>query len=678
MRKKTAHTQNRFLNCLRIQIVPGYHEEQRIESIVQFCRKHKFDNVMLFINAEEYCVGHMTKEEARPWVETMKKAKIALKAADITVSLNPWMELGHLDRGRKLKAGQSFVTMVDYNGRQAELVVCPLDESWLCYFLDFYAYLIREIEPETVWIEDDFRLHNHGSLEYGGCFCEHHMKAFNEKLGTDYNREEFTDRLFRKHPEERVRKAYMDVNRESMVRLAERIGHMIHELGLNTKVGLMSSMHQVHSMEFRDWNGIHKGLSCGGPNISRLHLPLYMEEISLKKYYILFNYGPFICRGYLPEDCHVLPELENALFMTYAKEQEALQFQLESAIPLEIEGMTYDIFDFVGNGAVEEFGYGEEVEKITDYLTAVMESGYSYHNLSGITILLDEKNAYNRNIKKNKFMELYPDDFALGVYLQGNGISARCSKEKEFADEVIVLAGGGVNNLSDGQLEALFCNNHVILEAGAVLNLLERDLGGLIGASGCRRYVKEEDVQSYEQIEGDTLVNNIPGYRASAFCQTGDYVSIAYDTTPMVRSRVFDFTGREIGYGMVEMGGHLIIPYVVDDLFVSHMHPLRRQIICDYIDSLKKEFVRMDYSGTYAYYSKAEENVLILVNPTLHSLAATRFKLTGEQAVQIFEIGRDGERREREFTVEGDGFVCLDEPFEALTTKTFVLVLKPA
>ena len=85
MKKKTAHEQNRFLNCLRIQIVPGHYEQQRIRSIVEFCKKYAFDNVMLFINAEEYNVGHMTREEAEPWVAAMKRAKEVLNREGITV-----------------------------------------------------------------------------------------------------------------------------------------------------------------------------------------------------------------------------------------------------------------------------------------------------------------------------------------------------------------------------------------------------------------------------------------------------------------------------------------------------------------------------------------------------------------------------------------------------------------
>lgn len=672
MKKQTAHKQNRFLNCLRIQVVPGHYEEQRIKSIVDFCKKHAFDNAMLFINAEEYNTGHMTKEEAKPWVDTMKRTRNALVKEGITVSLNPWIEIGHLDRGRRLKENQNFVTQVDFNGTTCELVACPMDERWLEYFLDFYAYLIREIEPEVVWIEDDFRLHNHDPLEFGGCFCEHHIKAFNKKLGTNYTRNEFVDRLFRKNPDDAVKKAMLEVNRECMAQLAEKIGTMVHDLGLNIKIGLMSSGHQVHSMEYRDWHRIHEGFAQGGPKINRLHLPLYQEDISTKKYYLHFNYYPFVCRGYLPEDCHVLPELENASFMVYAKDSETLRFQVESSIPLEIEGMTYDIFDFAGNGAVEALGYGEAVEEITDYLTAVTESGYSYHNLSGITILLDEQNAYNRKIQ-NEFYDMYPDEFYFGTLLQGHGISARCSKEKAFHNEVIVLAAGSVYNLSDAQLENLFRDNHVILEGKAATLLIDRGLGRLIDASGYQRYVANQDIHSYEQIEGDALVNDIPGYRASAFNRMGDYICIAYDKEPQPKSRVYDFMGKEIGYGMTVVGRHLMIPYEITDFYTDLLHPMRGKILCDYIDSLGKDFARADYSNIYAYYSKAEQNVLMLVNPTNHTLKVTRFKLTGDDVIRVYEIERDGSKKEKPFVIDKEGFVVIEEQFVTLTTKTFIL-----
>lgn len=672
MKKTTAHKQNRFLNCLRIQVVPGHHEEQRIESIVTFCKKYSFDNVMLFINSEEYCVGHMTKEEAKPWIAAMKRAKKALINAGISVSLNPWIELGHLDRGRVLKDGQDFLTMQDFDGNVSTMVACPMDEKWQAYFLDFYEYLIREIEPEVIWVEDDFRLHNHGTLKYGGCFCEHHMKAFNEALGSNYSREEFTDRLFRKKPEKQVQQAFLDVNRRCMVELAEKIGTRVKSLGLGTKVALMSSAHQCHSMEGRDWNGILKGLTQGGPIIDRIHMPMYLEDVSMKNYYQMFNLWSFVNRGYMPEGTHVLPELENGAFSTYAKDSETLRFQVEAALPLEIEGMTYDIFDFVGNGAIEAFGYGPAILGITDYMTAVCDSGYTHRDLQGITLLLDEKNAYHRPIV-DSFWDMEPDEFQFGTILQAHGISVRCSQKKEFQGEIVVLAAGSVYNFSEEQLKALFSNNHVILEGKAAMLLIDRGLGDLIGASAYRIYKENLDVQSYEEIEGDRLVNGIPGYRAGAICRNGDYVALTWSEEPEVLSRVYDFYHKELGYGTVVAKGHLVVAYTITEFCRNQLHPLRGKLLYDYLDTAQIVMARTDQLNVYAYYSKAVSNVLILVNTTLNTLPETKFKLMGETVQEIYEIERDGVMRKKEFYCTEDGFLVIQEKFNGIMTKTFVI-----
>ena len=61
------------------------------------------------------------------------------------------------------------------------------------------------------------------------------MKAYNERLGTNYTREEFIDRLFRKTPEKRVKKAWLDVSRECMASLAEEIGKLVADIARETQ-----------------------------------------------------------------------------------------------------------------------------------------------------------------------------------------------------------------------------------------------------------------------------------------------------------------------------------------------------------------------------------------------------------------------------------------------------------
>ena len=659
-----------YLNCLRIQIVPEFHEKERIKSVLNFCLKHDFKNVMLFINAEEYNLGHITKEEAKPWVAAIKRAKAVFETHGLTVSLNPWIEMGHLDRLRVLKKGQNFTVMEDFNGKKSKFVACPMDEEWQKYYLDLYEYLIKEIKPDTIWIEDDFRLHNHAPLEYGGCFCPKHLKAFNEKLGTNYTREEFKEKLFGDNPDKEVQRAFLDVNRECMRSLAQKIGDKVRSIGLHTKIGLMSSAHIMHSAEGRDWYGIQKAFETDGVMIDRLHLPCY-DEISPKVYFYNFNYFPFICRGLLPRECEVYPELENSAFSTFAKDSEFLRFQVESALPLDIKGMTYDIFDFVGNGAIEAFGYGEKLKKCKKYFDAAINCGYDYYNLKGVVLPIDEKNAYNRDIKPHNFYSLIPDEFHYGAYLQCVGVAAKTSKEKRFSGETVVLCGANVNNFTDEELTDLFANNKVLVEGGAVMKLCERGLNGLIGVKSCRFSAAESTLRSFERVEKNIIINGIKEYAASAFDKAGNVVEIEYEEQPVILSRFYDNAMKECMLGETISRGHFVTPFIFDGFHLEQFNPLRSTLVTNYIKKNCSEAVVSDYEGVCSYHSRKDgKNVLILVNSTLKDLNAVRF-FCAEKIDELYEIKRDGNLAAVNFAVK-DGNVCVKEKFKAITTKIFI------
>lgn len=662
-----------FLHCLRVQFAPGNYEDERIAEVADYCEKFGFGNVMLFINAEEYNVGHMTIEEAKPWIKTLKKAKAVLEQRGITVSLNPWMELGHLDRCRTLKVGQNFTTMVDFDGHTATMVACPLCGNWKKYFLEFYEYMLREICPDTVWIEDDFRLHNHANLVYGGCFCDLHMKKYNERLNANYTRQEFTDRLFRKNPEKRVKKAWLDVSRECIRSLAEEIGEAIKNIGLGTKVGLMSSMHQMHALEGRDWHGVHKGLSAGGPMINRLHLPCY-SEISGKQYYYEFNKAPFLCRALLPKETIIYPELENGSFSTFSKEARFLQFQLESAIPLCISGMTYDIYDFVGNGIVHEFGYGEVVKGITPYLNGVLSLNLKFDSLEGVILPIDEKTVYKRDNKINSFYDLLPDESAFNAHVTSLGISSKPSTQKTFKNKVVALGLGNVYNFTTKQLINLFKDNFVIVEGGAVRILIERGLGDLIGATSCETYYAENNVHSYEEAKDGVLINGKKGYRATTHAKAGNYVKIDYKDESGAKSYVYDYLGNKVGVGAMDGGNYFVIPFVISEILHDQHHDLRTTLLKRFLLKTGTEFVLTNHSGVYAYlYKQKHKTIVIVVNSTEQDFEKTSLQFSGVEFSKIVTVGRkSGKKRSVNFETK-DGVTVIDCKNERLTTQTFIL-----
>ena len=111
-------------------------QNERIKNIAEHCEKYGIDNVMLTINQEEFNVGHITLEAAKPWVEVLKKAKAELEKKGISVSVNNWIEIGHCDRGRTFAKGQDFQPFVDMNGKAAQSVACPLCKNCRSYFTE--------------------------------------------------------------------------------------------------------------------------------------------------------------------------------------------------------------------------------------------------------------------------------------------------------------------------------------------------------------------------------------------------------------------------------------------------------------------------------------------------------------------------------------------------------------
>lgn len=682
MERKLRVDYGEFTNCLRIAIVPDDLQDERIEEVCAYCLQYGFSNVMLFFNAEEYNLGHITKEELLPWIETIKKAKRVLESNGISVSLNPWIEIGHLDRGRKLKEGQNFTTMVDMDGKQLDMVACFWDDEWRKYYFELLEWYLKEVNPDFLWIEDDFRLHNHAPLKYGGCFCKLHMQKFNEKLGKEYSRAEFVEKIFAKGKANAERKAFLDVNRETILNISEEIGKRVEALGLKTRIGLMSSMPQRHCMEARDWKEITKNLSAGEEYVNRIHLPCY-EEMCGKKYFRAFNAVSMIVRTFLPEDTYIYPELENGSFSNFTKDSRFLRFQLESSIPLLPVGMTYDIYDFVGNGTIKSFGYGEEIKKITPYLQGVVDLGIQFKNLHGVMLPVDEKAAYNVTIEKG-WQDLinYPE-MDLHGYLGGLGMNCKPTVLKEMKDEVVFLVGGSLKNFTNEQLEKLFSDNFVIVDGGAVLGLQGRGLAALVGVKDAQRIPSGLDEQAYEEAVDGWIVEGIKRYRASCQEKAGDYIKIEYGLPVKVYTNVYNSKREYYGIGAVATEHFAVFPFVVGDAeavtggiaeipFYEQYHPLRKAF---YYEILKKQqncYVQTNVCGLHVYtYKRGKDEALIFVNSTVNSYEKLTFD-TNIPFSKVYVVNREGKLVQKEYKRVGNK-VEVDMYLEYLSTATLIL-----
>ena len=165
---------------------PGFNDRREIASLRRFVREAQIDDVAVFCNVEELNTGHMTEEEQETiWLRLLCDVQAALAPEGVQLSVNHWHSLMHADLGKTLPQSQPFRRMVDMDGREADLCVCPMCERWQTYFAGLYARYAA-LSPHILWVEDDFRLHNHDPLRWGGCFCPAHMREYARRAGTAF------------------------------------------------------------------------------------------------------------------------------------------------------------------------------------------------------------------------------------------------------------------------------------------------------------------------------------------------------------------------------------------------------------------------------------------------------------------------------------------------------------
>ena len=224
-----------FQYIFRFCCDPGFNDAEEIPALLRYVDEADIDDVAVFANVEEINTGHMSFDEQDVYLAMMRKISALLAEKGVTMSVNQWHSVMHADLGKTLRPEQNFRPMVDVEGNEAKLCVCPLCGEWQKYIARLYARY-AELEPSILWVEDDFRLHNHEPLAWGGCFCDEHMKLYSARAGKPLTREEFLAGVLRPGEPHPYRKIWLDVSRETMLSAAGAIGQAVRAASKQAKV----------------------------------------------------------------------------------------------------------------------------------------------------------------------------------------------------------------------------------------------------------------------------------------------------------------------------------------------------------------------------------------------------------------------------------------------------------
>ncbi len=508
---------------LRYLIDPAFHADDRIDELVDFCQASRIGEVMLFITAEELSAGHPTRAEWEAYAELGKSLSRRLGEVGVDLSLNPWSTLYHDPRGRILREGQSFQCMVGESGYTSPLNACPLCPAWQQWLSESFAYLAREIKPVAIWVEDDWRLHNHGpQLGWGGCFCSLHLQRLAKSVGApeeSVTRETVLQHVLAPGSPHPWRAKWLEISRDSMLEPARKLRHAIAEACPSTRIGLMSSAPDTHSVEDRDWHALQDAFGTTPAFLTRPNMPPYSEATPLtatpsNTRHTLAN---------LKRPIEVYPELECAPRNgPYSKSAAYCVWQCYHAASLGSQGITINHYDMMGNGIALDPKLGEALSQHKDRLDALTALQIDDQNAQGLQVLFSPRVARFRHHER-----------ASGLFGLINSSLSWCQ-----ASYILGIAHGLVDDVpsnhaadgaapmavSDQTLRAFdddairrLLSGPVLLDAVSVEILLQRGFGDMIGVASASWQMLDEVGYSYEQIrEDDSAVYGLCSPRMTA------------------------------------------------------------------------------------------------------------------------------------------------------------------
>lgn len=655
-----------FRYILRYYIDPGFAEDKRIAELLELCKKGRIEEVMFFYNPEELFQGYPDDAEVESWFALAKKVKAALDGAGILMSINPWTTTVHVSRGRKFTEKQRmFQPMVGETGTVSPITACPFDPHWQEWLASFFARIAKEISPTAIWVEDDWRLHNHEpSMKYGGCFCPLHLARFEQETGIRTDREQLLKNILAPGVPHPWRKPWLKVCRDSLLEPARRLYEKVHAANPQVRLGLMSSGPDVHSVEGRDWNLLKEALSPDAPLPVRPHLPPYTEVYAL-------DISPAVSRQTVSEyDCpiEIYPELENSPRCgKYSKSGTFSVFECYHSALFGSSGITINHYDMMGNGFSLDYDFPEYLAGAKSVLDALTALKLSDRDSEGVQVLYSPGIAEHvRTSSGGSMAALVNGSIGWSGVFYKLGVSHGLTKE---------ISGAGIRAVSNQTLRAYpdeeirrLLSGKLILDAPSAEILLERGFGSMAGIKSAEWRTLDGDGYAYEEIVGGKeSLYGVDTPRMSASRCSAEV--LAMQTDAKVLSKICRYDRSVLYPGAVfhenELGGQVLtIAYPLDRLQfnVGYFNNYRRIFLHEIIRNLfqEKNILLGCDVPLQAYRNRQQsQTILALLNPTHDPCRRLRFFAPGLNPAQAESLDRDGVWRKTELKVQADGsLVC--------------------
>lgn len=427
--------------------------DEYIDSYIENIKKHdgSCDEVWF---ATEYGFPPMEKHE-----QVMLKIKNAAKKfrnEKIKVSLQLSNSIGHgeymsrKDCSGLVYDGSLAEKMVGADGAVADYCFCWRGkhfEEYLIKELEVYA----QIQPDCIWIDDDFRASNHAPVRFG-CFCNDCMDKFNKKYSYNFNREQLVSEFM--HGSLKVREDYVEFLRDGLGQLMYKMGETIHKVSENTALGLQYCAHGAYT-------GYGYSFIFDAMKSSTGHIPMSRpgggayddhDPNEFLKKAVFMNWTNSMLPEYVECKC---PEIENLPFVAFGKSPAGTAFETSYYFANGSTDMSYSMIMHTNEPMQwhnEEFELFSKHRKYWEKLSEVNRSTYQ----SGLNYFMS-KEIWKKQLAPNETMEdLNREDVYGAMLLLRDAIPISFDRDEQ---SIILLHPEAAKDLSEKEIQYLLGKN---------------------------------------------------------------------------------------------------------------------------------------------------------------------------------------------------------------------------
>lgn len=453
--------------------LPNWSFAENLRELQTCLPRYGVDEVIVKVDTEEFSHGQPPYEWVKAYQANLFRVRDAMRALGIRYSLNPWITLGHCDRGRDGRANvPGLRTMVGHDGAECACCACPLDPAWRGH-LERVWTLYAETEPHVVWVEDDIRTFNHSPVEFG-CFCPEHLREFSRRIGRAVGREELVAALLQPGAPHPWRAGWLNLQAEVMIETAAFLRRTIHRVSPRTSLGLMSSGPRMHCLEGRRWREFAVALAGDRPLYSRPPMGNYSED-SLRGFYWSHD-SIKLTRHCLPAGTIEQTEVESVPFTRYSKSVVYTGLEIAIAFAYGAHGVTMNLFDHTGTPMESEPWYGAMLGARKPFLNALAGPAQKPGRFLGIRLLHHDRSSCTRRLPPGAgYAALAEDGYDMMQAFEAHGLPTTYE-----AAPVAAACGQTVRALTDDELRDLL-RGGLFLDVEAARVFIERGFGPEVG-----------------------------------------------------------------------------------------------------------------------------------------------------------------------------------------------------